>query len=70
MKRIIWIITSLFGLMTYSQTGTIKGKIIDKQSEKPLSGAIIQIIGLEKMANILNNFRQTINQRIKLLKSL
>ncbi len=60
MKRIIWIITSLFGLMTYSQTGIIKGKIIDKQSEKPLSGAIIQIIGLENIqgvSDISGNFK-------------
>jgi hypothetical protein len=60
MKRIFWIITCLFGLMTYSQTGVIKGKIIDKQSEKPISGAVVEIIGLENIqgiSDISGNFK-------------
>lgn len=38
--------------MSYSQTGVIKGKIIDKQSEKPISGAVVEIIGLEKIQSV------------------
>jgi hypothetical protein len=52
MKRIIWIIISFFGLTAYSQTGVIKGKIIDKQSEKPISGAVIAVIGLENIHSL------------------
>ncbi|WP_243416253.1 carboxypeptidase regulatory-like domain-containing protein [Flavobacterium sp. HTF] len=45
MKKIVWIVLSLLGITTYAQTGVVKGKIIDKQSEKPISGAIIMLIG-------------------------
>lgn len=45
MKRIFLIILSLLGLTSFSQTGVVKGKIIDKQSEKPISGAVIRLIG-------------------------
>lgn len=48
MKRIFVIIIGLLGLMTYAQTGTVKGKIIDKQSEKPLIGVIVLLLGDEK----------------------
>jgi hypothetical protein len=52
MKSIILIIISFFGLTAYSQTGIIKGKIIDKQSEKPISGAVVEIIGIEKIQSV------------------
>src|SRR6187551_2361599 len=52
MKRVILIIVSVLGLTAYSQTGVIKGKIIDKQSEKPISGAVVEIIGLEKNQSV------------------
>jgi hypothetical protein len=45
MKKIILFILSFWGITSHSQTGTIKGKIIDKQSEKPISGATITLIG-------------------------
>ncbi|WP_264522997.1 TonB-dependent receptor [Flavobacterium sp. N502536] len=48
MKRIFLIIISLLGVLSYAQTGTVKGKIIDKQSEKPLIGVVIFLIGDEK----------------------
>ncbi len=38
--------------MSYSQTGVIKGKIIDKQSEKPISGALVEIIGSENNQSV------------------
>jgi hypothetical protein len=47
MKSIFLIFLSLLGLISYAQTGTVKGKIIDKQSEKPISGAIVFLIGNE-----------------------
>jgi hypothetical protein len=45
MKRIFLIILSLLGIVTYAQTGVVRGKIIDKQSEKPIPGATIALIG-------------------------
>ncbi|WP_291285351.1 TonB-dependent receptor [Flavobacterium sp.] len=48
MKRIFLIIIGLLGVLSYAQTGTVKGKIIDKQSEKPLIGVVVFLIGDEK----------------------
>ncbi|CAD0001990.1 TonB-dependent receptor [Flavobacterium salmonis] len=45
MKKIFLIILSHLGLTSFAQTGVVKGKIIDKQSEKPISGAVITLIG-------------------------
>ncbi|OOV20344.1 TonB-dependent receptor [Flavobacterium sp. LM4] len=45
MKKIFLIILSLLGLTSFAQTGVVKGKIIDKQSEKPISEAVITLIG-------------------------
>ncbi|MEL1252991.1 TonB-dependent receptor [Flavobacterium sp. DGU38] len=49
MKSIFLIFLSFFSLGFYAQTGVVKGKIIDKQSEKPLSGAVIELIGSENI---------------------
>ncbi|RZJ54453.1 MAG: TonB-dependent receptor [Flavobacterium sp.] len=45
MKKIIGIVLCLLGITSYAQTGVVKGKIIDKQSEKAISGAIIMLTG-------------------------
>jgi hypothetical protein len=49
MKNILSIVLSLLGLISYAQTGVVRGKIIDKQSEKPIAGAIISLAGDESI---------------------
>ena len=44
MKKIILITICLLGLHSFAQNGTIKGKIIDKLSEKPLQGVTVQLV--------------------------
>ncbi|MDR7212335.1 TonB-dependent receptor [Flavobacterium piscis] len=52
MKKILLMILSLSGLIANAQTGAVRGKIIDKQSEKPISGAIITLIGDDKKKTV------------------
>lgn len=47
MRSIFLIFLSFFSLTFYAQTGVVKGKIIDKQSEKPISGAVVSLAGNE-----------------------
>jgi CarboxypepD_reg-like domain/TonB-dependent Receptor Plug Domain len=42
----------LFGINVFSQNGTIKGKIIDKLSEKPLQGVSIILVNIENSSAI------------------
>ncbi|PKB15802.1 TonB-dependent receptor [Flavobacterium sp. 5] len=49
MKLISLIIILLFSLISSAQTGVVKGKIIDKQSEKPIAGAKISLVGNESI---------------------
>jgi CarboxypepD_reg-like domain/TonB-dependent Receptor Plug Domain len=46
MKKLV-IYCLLFGLNSFAQNGTIKGKVIDKLSEKPLQGVIISLVNAE-----------------------
>ncbi|WP_166920010.1 TonB-dependent receptor [Flavobacterium poyangense] len=55
MKRIFLIIFGLFGLVSYAQTGAVKGKIIDKQSEKPLVGAVVSLVGNESIEAVTDS---------------
>ena len=48
MKNGLLLVCLLFGLNVSSQNGTIKGKITDKLSEKPLQGVIIVLVNSEK----------------------
>ncbi len=52
MRVIVSIILCLTTSITFSQTGIIKGKVTDKQSEKPIAGATIELIGVENNATI------------------
>lgn len=45
MRSLLLIFLSLLGLNSYAQTGVVRGKIIDKQSEKPIIGAVISLVG-------------------------
>ena len=47
MKNGLLLVCLLFGLNVSSQNGTIKGKITDKLSEKPLQGVIIVLVNSE-----------------------
>jgi TonB dependent receptor/CarboxypepD_reg-like domain/TonB-dependent Receptor Plug Domain len=44
MKQILTLILFLSPMIGFSQTGIIKGKVIDKQSEKPLAGASVELV--------------------------
>ncbi|MDX6188721.1 carboxypeptidase-like regulatory domain-containing protein [Flavobacterium sp. Fl-318] len=55
MKRIFLIIFGLFGFISEAQTGAVKGKIIDKQSEKPLVGVLVTLVGNESIEAVTDN---------------
>jgi CarboxypepD_reg-like domain/TonB-dependent Receptor Plug Domain len=44
MKKILTLILCISSMIAFSQTGVIKGKVIDKQSEKPLAGASVELV--------------------------
>ncbi len=47
MKRTLILIVLFISFGTYAQTGTIKGLVLDKQSETPLLGASIELLNTE-----------------------
>lgn len=55
MKRIFLIIFGLFGFISEAQTGAVKGKIIDKQSEKSLVGVLVTLVGNESIEAVTDN---------------
>lgn len=48
MKKIAFILVLIFSLYSQAQTGTVKGLVIDKQSESPLIGATVILMDSEK----------------------
>ncbi len=44
MKNILILALLIVGLKSYAQLGTIRGKIVDKQSETPIEGATIEVL--------------------------
>ncbi|WP_034059689.1 TonB-dependent receptor [Lacinutrix jangbogonensis] len=56
MKKSIYIIFTLFTSIVYGQNGTIKGKIIDKQSEFPLMGASVELLGAKISKGVVTDF--------------
>lgn len=44
MKKLFILFSSLFSLISFAQTGVIRGTITDKQSEKSIAGAIIELL--------------------------
>jgi CarboxypepD_reg-like domain/TonB-dependent Receptor Plug Domain len=46
MKKLLTLILCFTSIIAFSQTGTIKGKVIDKQSEKPVSGASVELLNV------------------------
>jgi hypothetical protein len=56
MKKSIYILFTLFTSIMYGQNGTIKGKLIDKQSELPLMGASVELLGSEAPKGVITDF--------------
>lgn len=56
MKKILFILIILQTISSYSQKGTIKGKVIDKQSELPLLGASVELLLPDKLVGVITDF--------------
>jgi CarboxypepD_reg-like domain/TonB-dependent Receptor Plug Domain len=52
MKNVLFVLFILWSAVAYAQTGTISGKIFDKQSESALIGAAVVLLGQENMQAI------------------
>ncbi|WP_348798480.1 TonB-dependent receptor [Flavobacterium adhaerens] len=55
MRKFPLLILSFFSLISYSQIGVIKGKIIDKQSEKPIIGATVSLVSDENIGTVTDS---------------
>ncbi len=55
MKNITVLLFLLCTIFTYSQTGIIKGEVLDKQSESPLLGATIELVNNTKIAGVITD---------------
>ncbi|NAS12636.1 TonB-dependent receptor [Poritiphilus flavus] len=56
MKKSILTLSLLFLLnLVYAQTGTIKGLVIDKQSETPLDGATIELLNADRATGVITD---------------
>ena len=55
MNKSICIIFTLFASIMYGQNGTIKGKILDKQSELPLIGASVELLGAKISKGVITD---------------
>ena len=56
MKKIILLLALLSGFLTFAQTGTLKGIVLDKQSESPLEGATVELLGMEIATGVITDF--------------
>ena len=56
MKKPIYIIFMFLTAVMFAQKGTIKGRVIDKQSELPLMGASVELLGTEKPIGVTTDF--------------
>ncbi|MDC6365415.1 MULTISPECIES: TonB-dependent receptor [Flavobacteriaceae] len=56
MKKFILIFTLLSGFVTLAQTGTLKGVVLDKQSESPLEGATVELLDMEIATGVITDF--------------
>lgn len=58
-NRITFLLSFLISI-SYAQTGVVKGKIVDKQSEKPIIGAAVSLVSdesIEAVSDEQGNFR-------------
>lgn len=52
MKNFFFILLLNLPILTSAQTGTIKGTVTDKQSEVPLEGASVELLGAEATGSV------------------
>ncbi|WP_103070708.1 TonB-dependent receptor [Aquimarina sediminis] len=55
MKKITFVFIVVLGYIASAQTGTIKGFVIDKQSETPLPGATIELLNVEQAIGVITD---------------
>lgn len=56
MKNIVFALLVVFSYNLMAQTGTIKGSVIDKQSEVPLEGATIELLNSAEAKGVITDF--------------
>lgn len=56
MKKIFLGLLLLCGISMQSQTGTIKGVVLDKQSENPLEGATVELLNMDIATGVITDF--------------
>ncbi|SDS92288.1 Outer membrane receptor proteins, mostly Fe transport [Maribacter dokdonensis] len=56
MKKILFILIIFQAISSYCQNGTIKGKVLDKQSELPLLGASVELLLPDKLVGVITDF--------------
>jgi hypothetical protein len=56
MKKLILACTFLCSAIGISQTGVIKGIVLDKQSESPLQGAAIELLNMDTATGVITDF--------------
>jgi hypothetical protein len=62
MKNFLLLMCGLLTSIAFSQTGIVRGKVIDKQSEKPIAGANVTLIGTATLSTTTDedgNFKLT-----------
>ncbi len=56
MKKIVFALIILYSCALFAQTGTIKGIVLDKQSEAPLEGATIELLYALEATGVITDF--------------
>lgn len=56
MKKFILAFSFLYGFALFAQTGTLKGVVVDKQSESPLEGATVELLNMEIATGVITDF--------------
>ncbi len=55
MKKVLFFALALLGLNAFAQSGTVKGLVIDKQSESPLLGATIELLDSSEAKGVVTD---------------
>lgn len=56
MRKLVLALLLAFGQQIMAQTGTIKGTVLDKQSEFPLEGATIELLNMQVNTGVITDF--------------
>ncbi|MEO1013201.1 MAG: carboxypeptidase regulatory-like domain-containing protein [Bacteroidota bacterium] len=56
MKKILLAVLLLVTQIVFAQTGTIKGIVLDKESENPLMGATVELLNAETAKGVVTDF--------------